>query len=130
MYMRFGLCGEDPLTQKEVAQKLDIFSFYISRLQKSSPQYPSSSHHRRRHHGSTPYTHTRRAHIYHEQAPRRASSHRAATNHAARAHTRAHAHASTLEDGSPPASPRSKTNNALVSAGHPNDEALLSQDNN
>ena len=25
MYMRFGLCGEDPLTQKEVAQKVLIF---------------------------------------------------------------------------------------------------------
>ena len=34
MYMRFGLCGEDPLTQKEVAQKLDISQSYISRLEK------------------------------------------------------------------------------------------------
>ena len=33
MYMRFGLCGEDPLTQKEVAQKLDISQSYISRLE-------------------------------------------------------------------------------------------------
>ena len=34
MYMRYGLCGEDPLTQKEVAQKLDISQSYISRLEK------------------------------------------------------------------------------------------------
>ena len=34
MYMRFGLCGDDPLTQKEVAQKLDISQSYISRLEK------------------------------------------------------------------------------------------------
>ena len=34
MYMRFGLCWEDPLTQKEVAQKLDISQSYISRLEK------------------------------------------------------------------------------------------------
>ena len=34
MYLRFGLCGEDPLTQKEVAQKLDISQSYISRLEK------------------------------------------------------------------------------------------------
>ena len=34
MYMRFGLCGEDPLIQKEVAQKLDISQSYISRLEK------------------------------------------------------------------------------------------------
>ncbi len=34
MYMRFGLCGEEPLTQKEVAQKLDISQSYISRLEK------------------------------------------------------------------------------------------------
>ncbi len=34
MYMRFGLCGKDPLTQKEVAQKLDISQSYISRLEK------------------------------------------------------------------------------------------------
>ena len=34
MYMRFGLCGEDPLTQKEFAQKLDISQSYISRLEK------------------------------------------------------------------------------------------------
>ena len=34
MYMRFGLCGEDPLTQKEVAQKLHISQSYISRLEK------------------------------------------------------------------------------------------------
>ena len=34
MYMRCGLCGEDPLTQKEVAQKLDISQSYISRLEK------------------------------------------------------------------------------------------------
>ena len=34
MSMRFGLCGEDPLTQKEVAQKLDISQSYISRLEK------------------------------------------------------------------------------------------------
>ena len=34
MYMRFGLCGEDPLTQTEVAQKLDISQSYISRLEK------------------------------------------------------------------------------------------------
>ena len=34
MNMRFGLCGEDPLTQKEVAQKLDISQSYISRLEK------------------------------------------------------------------------------------------------
>ena len=34
MCMRFGLCGEDPLTQKEVAQKLDISQSYISRLEK------------------------------------------------------------------------------------------------
>ena len=34
MYMRFGLCGADPLTQKEVAQKLDISQSYISRLEK------------------------------------------------------------------------------------------------
>lgn len=34
MYMRFGLCGDEPLTQKEVAQKLDISQSYISRLEK------------------------------------------------------------------------------------------------
>ena len=34
MYMRFGLFGEEPLTQKEVAQKLDISQSYISRLEK------------------------------------------------------------------------------------------------
>lgn len=34
MYMRFGLAGDDPLTQKEVASKLDISQSYISRLEK------------------------------------------------------------------------------------------------
>lgn len=34
MYMRFGLTGDEPLTQKEVAQKLDISQSYISRLEK------------------------------------------------------------------------------------------------
>ena len=34
MYMRFGLCGDEPLTQKEVAQKLEISQSYISRLEK------------------------------------------------------------------------------------------------
>ncbi|MCL1949613.1 MAG: RNA polymerase sporulation sigma factor SigE [Turicibacter sp.] len=34
MYMRFGLTGEEPLTQKEVAEKLDISQSYISRLEK------------------------------------------------------------------------------------------------
>ena len=34
MCMRFGLHGEEPLTQKEVAQKLDISQSYISRLEK------------------------------------------------------------------------------------------------
>ncbi len=34
MCMRFGLAGEEPLTQKEVAQKLDISQSYISRLEK------------------------------------------------------------------------------------------------
>lgn len=34
MYMRFGLCGDEPLTQKEVALKLDISQSYISRLEK------------------------------------------------------------------------------------------------
>ena len=32
--MRFGLCGLQPLTQKEVADKLGISQSYISRLEK------------------------------------------------------------------------------------------------
>lgn len=34
VYMRFGLCGYQELTQKEVAQKLGISQSYISRLEK------------------------------------------------------------------------------------------------
>ena len=34
IYMRFGLCGYQELTQKEVAQKMGISQSYISRLEK------------------------------------------------------------------------------------------------
>ena len=34
MTMRFGLSGDDGLTQKEVADKLGISQSYISRLEK------------------------------------------------------------------------------------------------
>ena len=34
--MRFGLCGRDELTQKEVAEKLGISQSYISRLEKKT----------------------------------------------------------------------------------------------
>ena len=34
IYMRFGLCGQQELTQKEVAEKLGISQSYISRLEK------------------------------------------------------------------------------------------------
>lgn len=34
MYMRFGMCGHNELTQKEVADKLGISQSYISRLEK------------------------------------------------------------------------------------------------
>ncbi len=34
VYMRFGLCGYQELTQKEVAQKMGISQSYISRLEK------------------------------------------------------------------------------------------------
>lgn len=36
IYMRYGLVGGDPLTQREVAQKLNISRSYVSRIEKSA----------------------------------------------------------------------------------------------
>lgn len=34
--MRYGLCGRRPLTQREVAKKLDISRSYVSRIEKKA----------------------------------------------------------------------------------------------
>ncbi|MEM1485688.1 sigma-70 family RNA polymerase sigma factor [Oscillospiraceae bacterium PP1C4] len=34
--MRYGLCGNRPLTQREVAKKLDISRSYVSRIEKKA----------------------------------------------------------------------------------------------
>lgn len=34
--MRYGLCGQKPLTQREVAQKLGISRSYVSRIEKKA----------------------------------------------------------------------------------------------
>ncbi len=36
--LRFGLCGNKPLTQREVAKKMDISRSYVSRLEKAALQ--------------------------------------------------------------------------------------------
>ena len=36
IYLRYGLCGTEPLTQRELAEKLGISRSYVSRIEKSA----------------------------------------------------------------------------------------------